>query len=61
MASSSKQRVERAVQNVQASVPGAAIQGFTVDLGQYDLELRLEQLLKEVTEAQGCPSRSLSL
>ena len=55
VASSNRERVDKAVRKIQASIPAAEIMGFTVDLSHYDMEPRLEKLFKDVVEATGSP------
>lgn len=49
IASSNPTRVTDAVKAIEASVPGARIKGFVIDLDTSDIETRLEKLLSDIT------------
>ncbi|KAI8958749.1 putative short chain dehydrogenase/ reductase [Daldinia sp. FL1419] len=53
VASSNPSRVENAVKTIRDAVPGARIKGFVCDVNHDDAESSIEQLLSDVTNADG--------
>ncbi|KAK6956560.1 hypothetical protein Daesc_001838 [Daldinia eschscholtzii] len=55
VASSNPSRVENTVKSIRSAVPGARVKGFVCDVNDDDVESSLEQLLSDVTNADGRP------